>query len=119
MTYPKDWGVQDPSLPDKARKAIEAGIDQFGGEACPEVIIDIYLERSAVVPEIAERAAALAAIFGAEDDASLDVVFGKHVPNAKLPFELQASMEAVRQQKKDLPYDSKDPLFRFGYGLTY
>ena len=27
--------------------------------------------------------------------------------------------EAVRQQKEDLPYDSKDPLFEFGFGLTY
>jgi beta-glucosidase len=28
-------------------------------------------------------------------------------------------MEAVRQQKEDVPYDSEDPLFEFGFGLTY
>jgi beta-glucosidase len=28
-------------------------------------------------------------------------------------------MEAVRNQKEDLPYDSKDPLFKFGFGLSY
>ena len=27
--------------------------------------------------------------------------------------------EAVRRQKEDLPYDSENPLFPFGYGLTY
>jgi beta-glucosidase len=28
-------------------------------------------------------------------------------------------MEAVRAQKEDVPYDSTDPLFEFGHGLTY
>jgi hypothetical protein len=28
-------------------------------------------------------------------------------------------MEAVRAQKEDLPYDSEDPLYPFGHGLTY
>jgi beta-glucosidase len=28
-------------------------------------------------------------------------------------------MEAVRKQKEDLPYDSEDPLYPFGHGLTY
>lgn len=27
--------------------------------------------------------------------------------------------EAVRNQKEDVPYDSEDPLFPFGYGLSY
>ena len=82
-------------------------------------IVDIYLERPAVIPEIAEKAAALLANFGAEDDAVLDVIFGDHVPNGRLPFELPSSMEAVHRQKEDLPYDSENPLFEFGFGLTY
>jgi beta-glucosidase len=82
-------------------------------------IVDIYLERPAVIPEIAEKAAALLANFGAEDDAALDVIFGKHPPNGKLPFELPSSMAAVRRQKEDVPYDSENPLFEFGFGLTY
>ncbi len=28
-------------------------------------------------------------------------------------------MEAVRGQKEDVPFDSKDPLFKFGPGLSY
>ncbi len=28
-------------------------------------------------------------------------------------------MEAVRNQKEDVPYDSKDPLYKFGFGLKY
>jgi hypothetical protein len=37
----------------------------------------------------------------------------------RLPFELTSSMEAVKKQKEDLPYDSENPTFPFGYGLTY
>jgi len=82
-------------------------------------IVDIYLERPAVIPEIAEKAVALLANFGAEDDACLDIIFGKFIPDGKLPFELPSSMKAVCMQKEDIPFDSPDPLFEFGFGLTY
>jgi beta-glucosidase len=47
------------------------------------------------------------------------VVFGKFKPGGHLPIELPSSMEAVRNQKEDMPYDSKDPLYKFGAGLSY
>jgi beta-glucosidase len=37
----------------------------------------------------------------------------------RLPFELPSSMEAVRKQKPDVPYDSEEPLYPFGFGLSY
>jgi len=82
-------------------------------------IVDIYLERPAVIPEIAEKSAALLGNFGANDEAVLDVIFGKFAPQGKLPFELPSSMEAVRKQKEDMPHDSENPLFEFGHGLSY
>jgi beta-glucosidase len=82
-------------------------------------VVDIYLERPAVIPEIAAKSAALIGNFGAKDDALLDVVFGKFAPQGKLPFELPSSMDAVRKQKEDLPHDSENPLFEFGHGLSY
>ncbi|MFN8444428.1 MAG: glycoside hydrolase family 3 N-terminal domain-containing protein [Caldilineaceae bacterium] len=82
-------------------------------------IVDIYLDRPAVIPEIATESAALIANFGANDAALLDLIFGRCSPTGKLPFELPSSMEAVRQQKSDLPYDSENPTFPFGYGLSY
>ncbi|MEO8288705.1 MAG: glycoside hydrolase family 3 N-terminal domain-containing protein [Chloroflexota bacterium] len=82
-------------------------------------IVDIYLERPAVIPEIAEKSAALLANFGASDEAVLDVIFGKFRPSATLPFELPSSMEAVRRRRGDVPRDSDNPIFAFGYGLTY
>lgn len=82
-------------------------------------IVDIYLERPAVIPEIAEKSMALLGNFGASDDAMLDVLFGKFTPQGKLPFELPSSMEAARNQKEDVPHDSENPLFPFGHGLSY
>lgn len=82
-------------------------------------IVDIYLDRPAVIPEISQQAKGLLADYGASDAAVLDVIFGKAKPEGRLPFELPSSMEAVRNQKEDLPYDSKDPLYKFGFGLRY
>ena len=82
-------------------------------------IVSIYLDRPAVIPEIADQAAAVLGTFGASDRALLDIVFGKFTPTARLPFELPSSMKAVDQQKEDVPCDSQNPLFAFGFGLTY
>jgi beta-glucosidase len=82
-------------------------------------VVDIYLDRPAVIPEINQYAKALIGSFGSSDAALLDVVFGKYKPGGHLPIELPSSMEAVRNQKEDMPYDSKDPLYKFGFGLSY
>jgi beta-glucosidase len=100
----------------------------FKGEAKTEIleilqtvptIVVIYLDRPAVIPEISHKAQALLADFGASDTAVLDVIFGRVQPEGKLPFELPSSMEAVRNQKEDVPYDSENPSYAFGFGLTY
>jgi beta-glucosidase len=82
-------------------------------------VVDIYLDRPAVIPEISQLSKGLLVNFGANDEALLDVIFGTINPSGKLPFEMPSSMEAVRNQKEDLPYDSENPLFPFGYGLSY
>jgi beta-glucosidase len=105
-----------------------AGALDFGAEELARLIalmrrvptvVDIYLDRPAVIPELAEAAAALLADFGVSDAALLDVVFGRTTPTGVLPFELPSSMDAVRQQLPDVPYDSENPLFPFGHGLSY
>lgn len=82
-------------------------------------IVDIYLDRPAVIPGIAAACAGLLANFGASDEAVLDVLFGRAAPGGKLPFELPSSMAAVAAQQPDAPHDSADPLFPFGAGLSY
>ncbi len=87
-------------------------------ESVPTVV-DIHLERAAVISHIADGAVGVLATFGVADEILMDAVFGAFDPTGKLPIELPSSMEAVRAQKEDVPYDSEDPLFEFGHGLSY
>ena len=82
-------------------------------------IVDVYLDRPAVIPELAESAAALLANYGSNSRAFLDVVFGDAEPQGKLPFDLPSSMKAVQESRSDVPYDTANPIFRFGHGLSY
>lgn len=82
-------------------------------------IITMYMERPAVIPEIIEQSAGLIANFGASDKALLEVIFGIGKPEGKLPFEMPSTWEAAENQKEDVPYDSKNPAFEFGFGLQY
>lgn len=82
-------------------------------------VVDLYLDRPAVVPEIFEGAAALLCSYGSSADAFLDVVFGQVRPGGKLPFDLPRSMEDVRRSREDVPFDTERPVARFGDGLTY
>ncbi|MEU6981763.1 glycoside hydrolase family 3 N-terminal domain-containing protein [Streptomyces sp. NPDC046371] len=85
-------------------------------EATPTVVC-VNLERPAVLPEIAEHAAALIADYGASDEALLDVAFGRAKPEGRLPFELPRSMAAVAASRPDVPNDTVDPVFPYGHGL--
>ncbi len=114
--------------PNMIARTFHHGDLDFKGQAKAEIlalldkaptIVVLYLDRPAVIPEIAAAAKGLLVEYGATDAAVLDVVFGKAKPEGRLPVELPSSMEAVRRQKADMPYDSEDPLYRFGYGLAY
>ena len=77
-----------------------------------------FLDRPAIVPEIAEAAAALLVEFGARDDAVVDVLLGAAYAQGRLPFDLPSSMRAVAESRSDVPFDTSDPLFRFGDGIV-
>ncbi|WP_374945695.1 glycoside hydrolase family 3 protein [Agreia sp.] len=80
-------------------------------------IVDVYLDRPALLAPLADFAAALIVDYGASDDAVLDVLFGKVAPVGRLPFDVPRSQEAVANQRPDMAFDTADPLFRFGDGL--
>lgn len=89
--------------------------------AAVPTIVDMYLDRPAAIPEIAEAAVALMGSYGASPEAFLDVVFGVDGagPEGKLPFDLPRSMAAVEASKEDVPFDTENPVFRFGDGERY
>ncbi|NBT07905.1 MAG: glycoside hydrolase family 3 protein [Chitinophagia bacterium] len=79
----------------------------------------INLQRPAVIPSINKYSKALIADFSSQDNVILDLIMGKFKPTGKLPFELPSSMEEVLKQKEDLPYDTQNPLYKFGAGIEY
>ena len=82
-------------------------------------IVDVRLDRPAVIPEIAEQAAAVIASFGAEDAVLLDAVFGSFAPTGRLPVEVASSMRAILASRTDVPRDTRSPLFPCGHGLSF
>jgi beta-glucosidase len=83
------------------------------------VILDVYLDRPAILGTLADDAAAIIVNYGCADDSLLDVLFGASAPQGRLPFELPRSMIAVEASLPDLPSDTADPLYPHGFGLSY
>jgi len=82
-------------------------------------IVDVYLDRPAILTEIAAHAATLLVTFGVDDEPLLDVLTGRHAPHGRLPFDLPRSTTAVETGRPDVPFDDPHPLFRYGHGLDY
>jgi len=82
---------------------------------CP-LVVDVVLDRPAVVTPLLDVAGAVVGSYGTSDAALLDALTGTIAPQGRLPFDLPRSMEQVRRHGEDVPgYD--DPLFAFGHGL--
>ncbi|MDB2586072.1 glycoside hydrolase family 3 C-terminal domain-containing protein [Luminiphilus sp.] len=84
-----------------------------------QLVTLVDLNRPAVLTELKGMSGALVGTFGVSDEAMLDVVFGRHNPVGKLPFELPSSMAEVAAQLEDMPDDTANPLFPYGWGLAY
>ena len=84
----------------------------------PTVTI-LTLGRPPVVPEIDAASKAMIAEFEIEDDIICEMLFGQFNPTGKLPIEIPSSAEAVEKQYEDVPYDSENPLYPYGHGLSY
>jgi beta-glucosidase len=81
------------------------------------VVLDVALDRPAILTPFDGVVAGLSASFGASDAALLDALTGRIAPRGRLPFELPRSMDAVRASRPDVPSDTDDPLYPYGSGL--
>ena len=87
--------------------------------AAVPTVVDVFLDRPAILTPFVADLAALIANWGAGPRALLDVLVGDARPEGSLPFDLPSSMAAVEANRPDVPFDTADPLFRFGHGLRY
>jgi beta-glucosidase len=87
--------------------------------AAAPTVVDVYLDRPAILTPMIPLASSLIANFGASDEAFAQVLFGEAEPQGRLPFELPSSMAAVEASRPDVPSDTADPAFEFGAGLRY
>lgn len=83
------------------------------------VISLVNLERGAILTELDALSGALMLEFGSSEMALAEILFGLAKPSGKLPLELPRSVEEVEAQKEDVPYDSENPLYPYGHGLSY
>ena len=77
------------------------------------------LTRPLILGNVLEHADAVLANYGVSDKALLDTIMGRAKPEGRLPFELPSSMEEVKAQLPDVPNDTANPLFKYGFGLSY
>jgi beta-glucosidase len=82
-------------------------------------IVDVYLDRPAILGPVAHLASALTVNFGACAEAFVSILFGAAEPKGRLPFDIPSSAAAVEASRPDVPFDTADPTFRFGAGLPY
>nr|WP_274636788.1 glycoside hydrolase family 3 N-terminal domain-containing protein [Microbacterium bovistercoris] len=81
-------------------------------------VVDVFLDRPAILAPIVEAADAVVADWGVSPAALLDVLSGAAPAQGRLPFDVPRSMAAVEASRPDVPFDTADPLFRFGHGLS-
>ncbi len=82
-------------------------------------VVDVFLERPAVLTPLAELPVTLLGSFGVADDVLLDAASGRASVRGRLPFDIPRSMDAVRASREDVPFDTQDPLFPCGHGLVW
>ena len=83
------------------------------------LIVIVDLNRPAILDSINQMSSALVGTFGVDEGVVFETLFGESKPTGKLPFEIPSSMKEVNEQLEDVPDDTMNPTFKFGFGLTY
>ncbi|TQL82357.1 glycoside hydrolase family 3 protein [Microbacterium saperdae] len=81
-------------------------------------VVDVLADRPPILTPLVDAVAGVTVNWGASGAALLDVLSGAFAAQGKLPFDLPRSMAAVEASAPDVPFDTADPLFRFGHGLS-
>jgi len=83
-----------------------------------KLIIDVNLDRPAILTPLVEHCAALVVTFGTSDRALVAALTGAVPPSGTLPMEIPRSMDAIRASRTDVPSDTVDPVYPLRAGVT-
>ena len=84
-----------------------------------DLIVVVDLNRPAILASIKESVSGLIGTFGVEDSVIFEGLYGQFNPSGRLPFEIPSSMKSVLNQKEDMPDDTSNPTYEYGYGASY
>lgn len=82
------------------------------------LVVDVFLDRPAILAPVVGAAHAVVANWGASGEALLSILSGGAPARGRLPFDIPRDTAAVEASRPDVPFDTADPLFRFGHGLS-
>ena len=111
------WGANTLEITQVQQDLLES-IVQTG---TPMVVV-VMMGRPYILTWCAENAAAILVAYypGTQGAIAIaDVLFGDYNPQGKLPIQIPRTMEQVRAQKSDIPFDIDDPLYDYGFGISY
>jgi beta-glucosidase len=116
---PRAWGVEHLSEAERVRKALEAGVDQFGGESRPELVV--ALVESGRVPEARIdrsvrrllRQKFQLGLFEDPfvDEAAVPQVLGRPASHAAAAASQRRAMTLLKNDGPTLPFDGRPRLF--------
>jgi len=94
-----------------------AAVENMKKAGIPVVVV-LFSGRPLIIDQILGKADAIVAVWlpGTEGDGVADVLFGAYKPTGKLTFSWPRTMAQIPTHQGDANYD---PLFKYGYGLTY
>ncbi|WPF82799.1 glycoside hydrolase family 3 C-terminal domain-containing protein [Sanguibacter sp. 4.1] len=81
------------------------------------VVLDVMLDRPAILTPLVDVATAIVGTYGTSDPALVAALTGEVAPEGRLPFQLPRSMEAVAASRPDVASDTADAVFEAGHGL--
>lgn len=111
------WGANTLEITPSQQEMLEA-IAETG----TPIVVIVLMGRPYILTWCAENVDAILVAYypGTQGAVAIaDVLFGIYNPTGKLPVQIPRSMEQVRRQKSDEPFDIEDPLYDFGFGLSY
>ena len=96
-------------------------IDGDGTNPTLKIVVGMTASRPGIVAPFLGDVHSLIVDFGATDSSFLDVVFNADgsAPTGNLPVEIPANDESVNAQFEDVPCDTVEPTFKYGFGLRY